>query len=182
MQKQQAEFMKQFQENYAQQVNAQNITIEKGEVKNIAGYKSEQYKILNSGREVAEIWISKEVDNLITQEIGASNKKELDKLGKEMEAEIDTYWVQYGGGDPAYWIEKYSGRVSQIHLKDMGIIDNKQVMPPIGDGNLNWERIIKACRKAKVKYCLVEIDEPTIEPFEAIERSLKFLKKFGIKP
>ena len=101
---------------------------------------------------------------------------------KELEVEIDTYWVQYGGGDPAYWIEKYSGRVSQIHLKDMGIIDNKQVMPPIGDGNLNWERIIKACRKAKVKYCLVEIDEPTIEPFEAIERSLKFLKKFGIKP
>jgi len=99
----------------------------------------------------------------------------------ELEVEIDTYWVQYGGGDPAYWIEKYKGRVSQVHFKDMGIIKNQQVMPPIGDGNLNWERIIKACKKAKVKYVLVEMDSPTIDPFEALKKSLENLKNFGIK-
>jgi sugar phosphate isomerase/epimerase len=99
----------------------------------------------------------------------------------ELEAEIDTYWVQYGGGDPSYWIEKYKGRVSQVHFKDMGIIKNQQVMPPIGDGNLNWERIIKACKKAKVKYVLIEMDNPTIDPFEALKKSLENLKNFGIK-
>ena len=99
----------------------------------------------------------------------------------ELEAEIDTYWVQYGGGDPSYWIEKYKGRVSQVHFKDMGIIKNQQVMPPIGDGNLNWERIIKVCKKAKVKYALIEMDNPTIDPFEALKKSLENLKNFGIK-
>ena len=99
----------------------------------------------------------------------------------ELEAEIDTYWVQYGGGDPAYWIERFQNRVSQVHFKDMGIIQNKQVMPPIGEGNLNWERIIEACKKAKVKYCLVEMDTPTIEPFEALRISLENLKRFGLE-
>lgn len=99
----------------------------------------------------------------------------------ELQAEIDTYWVQYGGGDPSYWIEKFKGRVSQVHFKDMGIIENKQVMPPIGDGNLNWEKILKACRKSKVKYCLVEMDNPTIEHFEALKRSFENLKSFGVK-
>ena len=99
----------------------------------------------------------------------------------ELQAEIDTYWVQYGGGDPAYWIEKYKGRVSQVHFKDMGIIKNQQVMPPIGNGNLNWEKIIKACKKAKVKYVLIEMDRPTIDPFEALKISLENLISFGVK-
>lgn len=98
-----------------------------------------------------------------------------------LEAEIDTYWVQYGGGDPAYWIEKFKNRVSEVHFKDMGIIQNRQVMPPIGEGNLNWERIIEACRKANVRYCLVEMDTPTIEPFEALKISLVNLLKFGLE-
>ncbi|MCM8772650.1 MAG: sugar phosphate isomerase/epimerase [candidate division WOR-3 bacterium] len=100
----------------------------------------------------------------------------------ELLAEIDTYWIQFGGGDPSFWIEKYKERVSQVHFKDMGIIKNKQVMPPIGDGNLNWERIIKSCKKSKVKYCLVEMDNPTIEPFSAIQKSLEYLKKFNLNP
>lgn len=92
-----------------------------------------------------------------------------------LEAEIDTYWVQYGGGDPAYWIERFKGRCSQLHFKDMGMIDNKQVMPPIGEGNLNWERIIKSAQKSGAKYCLVEMDEPTIDAFESLKRSFEFL-------
>jgi len=98
-----------------------------------------------------------------------------------LEVEIDTYWVQYGGGDPCFWIEKFSGRVSETHFKDMGIIKNSQVMPPIGEGNLNWGKIVKACKKAKVKYCLVEMDNPTIEHFEAVKLSIENMKKFGIK-
>jgi len=97
-----------------------------------------------------------------------------------LEAEIDTYWIQHGGGDPAAWIEKYAGRVSEVHVKDMGIIKNKQVMPPIGTGNLNWSRIIQACQKAGVHFCLVEMDTPTVEPFEAIRISLENLKSWGL--
>ncbi|MDD3726335.1 MAG: sugar phosphate isomerase/epimerase [Candidatus Ratteibacteria bacterium] len=98
-----------------------------------------------------------------------------------LEAEIDTYWVQYGGGDPAYWIEKFSGRCSQLHFKDMGIIANQQVMPPIGEGNLNWERIIKKAKKTGTRYCLIEMDTPTIDAFESLKRSLEFLIGAGLE-
>jgi sugar phosphate isomerase/epimerase len=99
----------------------------------------------------------------------------------ELHAEIDTYWVQYGGGDPAFWIEKYSGRVSQIHFKDMGIVKKSQTMPPIGDGNLNWERILEASKRAGVEYYLVEMDHPTIDPFQASRVSLEHMKKWGLE-
>jgi len=100
---------------------------------------------------------------------------------EELEAEIDTYWVQYGGGDPTFWIEKFSGRVSEVHFKDMGIIKNQQVMPPIGEGNLNWNRIVKCCKKSGVEYCLVEMDNCTIDPFDGLKVSLENMKKWGIK-
>ena len=99
----------------------------------------------------------------------------------ELEIQIDTYWIQHGGGDPAEWIEKFSGRVSSIHLKDMGIIKGEQVMPPVGEGNLNWRRIIEACKKAGVKYGFVEMDQTTIDPFEAVRISLQNLKNLGFK-
>ncbi len=98
-----------------------------------------------------------------------------------LHSEIDTYWVQYGGGDPAEWIEKFTGRCSQLHYKDMGIIKNKQVMPPIGEGNLNWKRILKASVDAGAKYCLVEMDTPTIDAFEALKKSLENMLSWGIK-
>ncbi|MCD6408491.1 sugar phosphate isomerase/epimerase [bacterium] len=99
-----------------------------------------------------------------------------------LEAEIDTYWVQFGGGDPSFWIERFSGRVSETHFKDMGIIDNQQVMPPIGEGNLNWKRIVESCKKAGVRYCLIEMDRSTIDPFESLKISLENMKKWSISP
>ena len=42
---------------------------------------------------------------------------------------LDTYWVQVGGGDPAQWLEKLSGRIPCIHLKDYGY---GRTMLPIG--------------------------------------------------
>jgi sugar phosphate isomerase/epimerase len=98
-----------------------------------------------------------------------------------LESELDIYWAQNGGADPAWWIEYFSGRCSQIHFKDMGVKEHKQVMPPIGEGNLNWERIISACRKSGVKYCIVEMDRPTIDPFDAFKISLENMKKWGIE-
>jgi len=37
------------------------------------------------------------------------------------QAEIDTYWIQHGGGNPVAWIARMNGRMPVIHLKDMAI-------------------------------------------------------------
>ena len=42
-----------------------------------------------------------------------------------LQAELDTYWIQHGGGDPVAWVNKVKDRMAVIHLKDMAILDVK---------------------------------------------------------
>lgn len=92
---------------------------------------------------------------------------------------LDTYWVQVGGGDPAQWIEKLSGRVPVIHLKDCAY---DKVMAVVGEGNINFDRVFEAAEKAGTKYMMVEQDKCYDEdPFECLRRSYNNLKAFGFK-
>lgn len=96
-------------------------------------------------------------------------------------AELDTYWVQHGGGDPCVWIRKFKGRMPLIHFKDMGILNDKQVFKEIGEGNLNWPGILTACKESGVQYYCVEQDECNgRDPFECLATSLRNLKAMGL--
>lgn len=91
---------------------------------------------------------------------------------------LDTYWVQVGGGDPADWIRRLSGRVWCVHLKDAGY---KQQMLPLGEGNLNFDGILSACEDAGTEYLLVEQDDCNgKDPFECLKTSFEYLKSRGI--
>ncbi|HOK68269.1 MAG TPA: sugar phosphate isomerase/epimerase [Bacillota bacterium] len=93
---------------------------------------------------------------------------------------LDTYWVQYAGGDPARWIRKLSGRVKCVHLKDMAY-ENGQRMAPVGSGNMNFEAIIAACADAGSEFLLVEQDECYGEnPFACLKKSYLYLKSLGL--
>lgn len=92
---------------------------------------------------------------------------------------LDTFWVQAGGGDPAYWIEQLKGRLPCIHLKDYAF-DGDRKMAVIGEGNINFDRVFEMAESAGVKYMLVEQDDCNGEnPFDCLERSYKFLKAKG---
>jgi len=96
--------------------------------------------------------------------------------------EIDTYWIQHGGGDPAAWIGKARGRIPLLHLKDMTVRTGKgPIMAEVGEGNLNWKKILAAAKKAGVKWYLVEQDTCERDPFESLKRSLDNLKAMGLK-
>ncbi len=97
-----------------------------------------------------------------------------------LQAEIDTYWVQYGGGDPAVWCRKLAGRLPLLHLKDMGIQDNKQIMMEVGEGNLDWGAILKACKAAGTEWYLVEQDVCQRHPLESLRISLENMKRMGL--
>lgn len=90
---------------------------------------------------------------------------------------LDTYWVQVGGGDPAQWLERLAGRIPCIHLKDYAF---DQKMAPVGEGNLNFERIFEKAETGGTKYLLVEQDNCYGEdPFECLKRSYDYLKACG---
>ncbi|MBI1295007.1 TIM barrel protein [bacterium] len=98
-----------------------------------------------------------------------------------LQAEIDTYWVQHGGADPAAWIRKVSGRMPVVHLKDMVIRDNQQTMAEVGAGNMNWSAILDACRDAQVQWYAVEQDITPGDPFESLAISYRNLRAMGLE-
>ncbi len=90
---------------------------------------------------------------------------------------LDTYWVQVGGADPAACIEYLSGRLPAIHLKDCSY---GPTMAPIGEGNINFDRVFKAAEAAGTKYMLVEQDNCNGEdPCDCLKRSYDYLKSVG---
>ncbi|MCL4544332.1 MAG: sugar phosphate isomerase/epimerase [Chloroflexi bacterium] len=96
-------------------------------------------------------------------------------------AELDTYWVQYGGGDPAAWIDRLSGRQAIIHLKDMAFVNGQAQMAEVGQGNLNWPGILAACERAGVEFAAVEQDICQRDPFESLAMSCQFLMAQGLR-
>lgn len=106
----------------------------------------------------------------------------LEETDENFGFEIDTYWVQAGGANPVDWIYKVEGRMDVVHFKDMAMNhENEQIMAEVGEGNLNWEEIIKACQETGVKWCPVEQDVCQRNPFESLEISLNNLKGLGLK-
>ena len=99
--------------------------------------------------------------------------------------ELDTYWVQHGGADPADWVRKAAGRVPVIHLKDMIVVTPEgraeQRFAPVGTGNLNWPSLLAACKEAGVESYVVEQDDSYGEdPFDCLKASLESLKRWGL--
>lgn len=118
------------------------------------------------------------------------NKPIMLKLAEDFSPDIlgftlDVFWIQMAGGDPAYWIEKFSGRIPCIHLKDFCFAeeDRKSLhMAPLGEGNLNFDRIFASAEKAGTEYMLVEQDNCKGEdPFECMKKSYDYLRSYGFR-
>ena len=107
----------------------------------------------------------------------------------ELAGEIDTHWVQRGGGNPVKWIQRLANRMEYLHIKDYGvdspnhaeIWSNVPVMKPIGSGSLDWNDILSAAEACGVKYFIVEHDADVGDPFDSFEESFRFLDKNFVK-
>lgn len=114
--------------------------------------------------------------------IKIDNKPIIEHLAEKISPELmgftlDVFWVQAGGGDPGYWLEKLKGRVPCIHLKDFA---HGRKMAPVGRGNINFDRIFAKAEEAGTEYMLVEQDDCyDMNPFDCLERSYKYLVSKG---
>ena len=94
----------------------------------------------------------------------------------------DTYWLQYGGVDVLDYLEKLKGRIECVHLKDYTIVDDGDWFKPqftsVGDGTINYGKIVPKLKEWGVKYFLVEQDNAATLPdtLAPIERSIKYIK------
>jgi len=78
--------------------------------------------------------------------------------------QMDIFWIQFGGGDPAALLKKYGNRWKTMHVKDMrkGIqkdltgltaIDNDVAL---GTGQLDLPAILKEAKKIGIKHYFLE--------------------------
>ena len=94
-----------------------------------------------------------------------------------LQGEIDTHWVQYGGGDPVAWCAKLKGRLPLLHMKDFAITpDNKIAFAEIGQGNLDWPRIVAAAEASGCEWFIVEQDVCPGDPFDSLRQSFEYIR------
>lgn len=110
----------------------------------------------------------------------------MDVLLEQMPADLmgftlDTYWVQAAGADVITWIEKLQDRIPCVHLKDMSVQGFDQRKAPIGEGNLDFSKILSKLKElGKTKYLLVEQDDSYGEsPFDCLQRSFRNIREMG---
>jgi sugar phosphate isomerase/epimerase len=94
--------------------------------------------------------------------------------------EIDLFWTTKAGQDPVEIFKKYPRRFQLFHMKDMytkeapffttvGVKD----FAPVGEGVIDFKRILAAKKIAGMKYMIVEQDQSRDgQPFEDIKKSI----------
>ncbi|MGB6220787.1 sugar phosphate isomerase/epimerase family protein [Haloferula sp.] len=107
-----------------------------------------------------------------------------EEFSPEMKFEIDVFWVKVADLDPAALIKEMTGRVTQLHLKDLkeGIklpiysgVPN-DAFKELGNGIIDIEPIIVVAKAAGVEYCHVEQDQSP-DPLASIQESIQYLNK-----
>jgi sugar phosphate isomerase/epimerase len=104
---------------------------------------------------------------------------------KRVTFQIDVFHAYHGGANPAQLIEKYKGRVTSLHLKDLKkgspvkagtATAPSDVDVPIGTGQLDMAAVLRAARDAGVSMYYLEDESP--DPLTHIPQSVEYLKKF----
>lgn len=116
--------------------------------------------------------------------------------GTDLQAELDTYWVQHGGGDLVNWCRKMNKRMPILHIKDYVMMEtlkeDEPFLPPdesvietspepmfaeIGHGNLDWKRIIARAEESGCKWFIVEQDTCPGDPFDSLKKSFDYVQE-----
>ncbi len=109
-----------------------------------------------------------------------------EKLTKDVKLEIDCFWASVAGTDPASLIEKWSGRLFALHLKDKAkgtpvSYDTDKVKHEefleVGAGSIDWSKVLKSAEKAGVQHYYVEQDYTPGDPIESLRKSYGYLRK-----
>ncbi|HZS10418.1 MAG TPA: sugar phosphate isomerase/epimerase family protein [Blastocatellia bacterium] len=96
--------------------------------------------------------------------------------------QLDTFHVAYPGQDPVKLMQKYPGRFSSLHLKDIrkGVVgDNSGAFKdadgtPLGQGKIDWPAVLKVARREGVRWYIVE--DETSAAWQGVAESLKYLE------
>lgn len=84
-------------------------------------------------------------------------------LGDTVPFEPDLAWIIVGKADPLVWLQKYTGRIPAVHVKDIapeGQGLNEKGFADLGHGTVDWQTLWDASVKAGAQLMIVEHDLP----------------------
>ena len=98
--------------------------------------------------------------------------------GDNVVAEIDTYWAQVGGADPAKLVADLGDRVRFLHVKDGPADTHEADMVAVGAGAVDVPAILTA--NPSVQWHIVELDRCATDMYEAVSASARYLAGLGL--
>ena len=124
------------------------------------------------------------------------------RVAPSLNFEVDLHWVQRGGMAPLDMLEAYSGVCKLIHVKDFRVTPLPQravdlmlagdmaegfqaflsiaQFAEVGQGNMNWPKLLPAAIDAGAEYFFIEQDETYgRDPFDCVADSREYLKGIG---
>lgn len=90
--------------------------------------------------------------------------------------ELDLYWITKAGKSATEYFEKYPGRFTLWHVKDMNPT-NKDLNTEIGNGTIDFKSIFAVADKAGLKYSFVEQETYEMEPLQSAKVSCDYLSQ-----
>lgn len=92
--------------------------------------------------------------------------------------ELDIYWAQTGGENPATLVRRLGSRAPLLHIKD-GLAVTGQPMTAVGEGKVDVAGVIEASED-HAQWLIVELDECATDMLEAVEKSYTYLINNGL--
>jgi sugar phosphate isomerase/epimerase len=90
--------------------------------------------------------------------------------------QLDVYWAQTAGADPAAVVAELGTRVRSVHWKDGPCVQG-QPMVPLGEGEVDVPRILAALTHPVDG--VIELDECATDPLEAARRGRVYLESLS---
>ena len=89
----------------------------------------------------------------------------------ELEICLDLYHLNKNCDDMPGFLRDYRGRVCMVHFKD-GVGD---ALVPAGQGETNWNGVVKACLETGVGYGFVEQERWDRDPYDCLQEAIDWV-------
>jgi sugar phosphate isomerase/epimerase len=106
---------------------------------------------------------------------------------KDINFEMDVFWVTHGGQDPVQLLAKYPDRWKMMHVKDIrkgaatGIYTGHAPSSDdvaVGSGQVDWPAVFKEAKAVGVKWYFIEDESDT--PMVNIPKSVAYIRSLGL--
>jgi sugar phosphate isomerase/epimerase len=94
--------------------------------------------------------------------------------------QMDIYWVVAAGHDPLEWIQKYPGRFTSCHVKDLANGEEPE-STVLGTGTIDFASILPAAKEDGMEFFIVEQEAYTgTTPIDAVRDNAGYMRNLSM--